>query len=130
MGGACMNEPRGFIAVVEDDVSLNQAIGRLLHAAGFHARLFETGWSLLEDADVRTMRCFVLDVHLPDMSAFELQRRLSAAGVTAPTVFITAHDDPRNQREARKLGASYLTKPFANRSLLDAVADAVRAATE
>lgn len=125
MGSKYIDASCRFIAVVEDDVSLNNALGRLLKAAGFNVRLYETAGALLDDSDVGTTQCFVLDIHLPDMSAFELHDRLAAAGAIAPTVFITAHDEPHNRRLAMRRGAGYVAKPFENQSLLDAIARAV-----
>src|SRR5690606_14758361 len=122
MSSTHMNVSRGLVAVVEDDASLNSALGRLLQAAGFGVRLYEAGTALLEDPDASAMQCFVLDVHLPDMSAFELYRRVAAAGAARPTVFITAHDDPHNRRLAMRLGADYLAKPFENSLFLRTVA--------
>jgi FixJ family two-component response regulator len=113
------------IIIVEDDSSVNLAVSRLLEAAGFDIRSFLSGNALLADAHACDADCLVLDVHLPDMNGFELQRRLAAAGSTAPVVVITAHDDPMHRRAARDIGAfAYLTKPFSSLSLVDAVSRA------
>lgn len=116
------------ITIVEDDGSVILAVSRLLEAAGFDTRCFTSATALLSDLEACKADCLVLDVHLPDMTGFELQRRLSAAGSTMPVVVITAHDDPMHRRAAREIGAyAYLTKPFSSLSLLDAV---TRAAAE
>jgi DNA-binding response OmpR family regulator len=69
----------------------------------------------------------VLDIHLPGLSGLELARRLCALGVTIPTIFITAHDEPGTRELAERFGAAcYLAKPFAGRRLLAAIAEATR----
>lgn len=110
------------ITIVEDDGSVILAVSRLLEAAGFDTRCFTSASALLSDSAACKADCLVLDIHLPDMTGFELQRRLNAAGSTMPVVVITAHDDPMHRRAAREIGAyAYLTKPFSSVSLLDAV---------
>jgi FixJ family two-component response regulator len=118
------------ITIVEDDGSVNLAVSRLLEAAGFRTRCFTSAGALLADRDACQADCLVLDIHLPDMTGFELQRRLAAAGSTTPVVVITAHDDPMHRRAARDIGAyAYLTKPFSSMSLLDAVTRAAAASS-
>ena len=110
------------ITIVEDDRSVNLAVSRLLETAGFTTRCFTSAGALLSDNDAYKADCLVLDVHLPDMTGFELQRRLAAAGSTTPVVVITAHDDAMHRRAAREIGAcAYLIKPFSSRALVDAV---------
>jgi FixJ family two-component response regulator len=121
-----MHSHRGNIVVVEDDPSVNHAVGRLLEAAGFRARTFESAEALLGDEAARLADCLVLDIHLPGMSGLELQKKLSDAGVSTPFVIITAHDDPVHREAATRIGASaYLTKPFSSLSLIEAVACAI-----
>lgn len=118
-------EHRGWVAVIEDDVSLNMALLRQLRAAGFRTSSFRSGQEVLA-IHGRIADCLVLDVHLPDMTGFELLRQL---GTNCPTVVITAHDDPLHRRAASDVRAiAYLTKPFAREALLDAVTRAVAAA--
>ena len=110
------------ITIVEDDPSVNLAVSRLLATAGFTTRCYASAGALLSDRDAQKADCLVLDVHLPDMTGFELQRRLAAAGSTTPVVVITAHDDPMHRRAAREIGAcAYLIKPFSSLALVDAV---------
>ena len=121
-----IGEHRGLVAVIEDDVSLNMALLRQLRAAGFRTRSFRSGQEVLATHG-HIADCFVLDVHLPDMTGFELVRQL---GTTSPTlVVITAHDDPQHRRAASEvLAVAYLTKPIARATLLDAVTRALAAA--
>lgn len=118
---------RGTVAVVEDDASLNLAVARLLEAAGFRTHSFESGHAVLACGLGHIADCFVLDVHLPDMSGFDLQRRLIDAGTAVPAIIVTAHDDPMHRRAAQDVGAiAYLTKPVSSGSLLDAVSRALK----
>jgi FixJ family two-component response regulator len=114
-----------LVAVIEDDVSLNMALLRQLRAAGFRTRSFRSGQEVLATHG-HIADCFVLDVHLPDMTGFELVRQL---GTTSPTlVVITAHDDPQHRRAASEVRAiAYLTKPIARATLLEAVTRALAA---
>lgn len=115
-------EYRGLVAVIEDDVSLNLAILRQLRAAGFRTRSFRSGQEVLA-ARGHIADCLVLDIHLPDMTGFELLGRL---GTTKPTIVITARDDPLHRRAAKEVRAiACLTKPFARDALLDAVTRAM-----
>jgi FixJ family two-component response regulator len=121
-----MQAHRGNIVVVEDDPSVNHAVGRLLEAAGFRARTFESAEALLSDETARLADCLVLDIHLPGMSGLELQKKLSDEGVSAPFIIITAHDDPAHRQAASQIGATaYLTKPFTSLSLIEAVVCAI-----
>lgn len=116
------------IIIVEDDSSVNLAVSRLLEASGFDVRSFTSAGALLADARACDADCLVLDVHLPDMNGFDLQRKLVATGFTAPVVVITAHDDAMHRRAARDIGAfAYLSKPFSSASLVDAVSRAAAA---
>lgn len=113
------------VLIVEDDESVNLAVSRLLQAAGFRTRCFGSGGALLEAAEAWRADCLVLDIHLPDMTGFDLQRRLAAVGSSMPVIVITAHDDPMHRRAAQDIGAcAYLTKPFTSLSLIEAVSRA------
>ncbi len=119
---------RGNIVIVEDDTGLNQAVSRLLQAAGFHVTSFTSAASALGSDASRHADCLVLDVHLPDMTGYELKNRLEEAGWSPPVIVITAHDDARNRRQADAIGATaFLAKPFAGRVLVDEVARAITA---
>ncbi|HEY0685682.1 MAG TPA: response regulator [Steroidobacter sp.] len=123
-GSESPKEHRGLVAVIEDDSSLNMAILRQLRAAGFRTRSFRCGQEVLA-AQGHIADCFVLDVHLPDMTGFELMCQL---GAKSPIVVITAYDDPLHRRAASDVRAiAYLTKPFARDALLDAVSRAIEA---
>jgi DNA-binding response OmpR family regulator len=123
-----MVEYRGNIVIVEDDAGLNQALTRLLQAAGFETTGFNTADAALHSTVVASADCLVLDVHLADMTGFELHRRLGELGHTPPVIVITAHDDSHSRRQAHTIGAAdYLTKPFAGRTLVAAISRIVSA---
>ncbi|MBB6095263.1 FixJ family two-component response regulator [Povalibacter uvarum] len=113
---------RGRIVIVEDDPGLNQAVLRLLQAAGFEAVGFDTATAALADQSARKTACLVVDVHLADMTGYEFLHRLSLAGPLPPVIIVTAHDNASSRRQAQSIGAAeYLTKPFPGRLLVDAV---------
>lgn len=117
---------KGNIVIVEDDSGLNQAVLRLLQAAGFNATSFSSAATALVSDAIKQADCVVLDVHLADMSGFELQHRLSESGHSPPVIIITAHDDDLSRQRAKSIGASaYFPKPFTGRAFVDAVARAV-----
>ena len=119
------------VVVVDDDRSVNQAIKRLLRAGGFTVETFQSAEALLESDAAESAGCLVLDIGLPGLSGFELQRRLKQKGSERPVIFITAHDLPSNQEQARKAQAvAYLPKPFPGLSLMAAVADALASSHE
>jgi FixJ family two-component response regulator len=110
------------IVVVEDDVSMSQAIERILRAGGFAAVTFESAESALEADATRRADCLILDIHLPGISGLDLYRRLGESERQPAVIFITAHDDLAFRERAERMGAkSYLRKPFSGRALLDAV---------
>ncbi|HEY6642019.1 response regulator [Povalibacter sp.] len=113
---------RGNIVLVEDDIGLNQALSRLLLAAGFQVTSFDSAASTLASNASQQADCLVIDVHLPDMTGYELKRRLDESGDVRPTIIITAHDDATSRRQAQNAGAAaFLAKPFAGRTLVDEV---------
>lgn len=123
-----MSDARQTIVVVDDDLGMNQAMERLFKAAGFAVATFQNGHELLEWPCADKAECFILDVHLPRLSGFELQELLRKRGHLAPVIFITAFDDPETrQRAQRSQAAAYFVKPFQGYTLLTAVARSVRA---
>ena len=107
------------IVVVEDDAGMRKAIERLLRAGGFHCVSFASAEALLQSGAADTTACLVLDVHLPGLSGFQLQRQLMASGRKSPVIFITANDDAASRAEARRIGrVAYFGKPFDGNALL------------
>ena len=105
---------------------MRQAIRRSLEVKGFEATLFDSAEALLAAGVASMAKCLVLDIHLPGMSGFDLQRHLAAAGSKLPIVFITAHDVPRIREQALASANGYLVKPFSSDALVEAVTRAVK----
>jgi FixJ family two-component response regulator len=110
---ALMPDQQQSIVVVEDDAGMRKAIERLLRAGGFQCVSFASAEALLQADAADTAACLVLDVHLPGLSGFQLQRQLMASGRKSPVIFITANDDAAARAEARRIGSvAYFRKPF------------------
>ena len=111
-----------IIAVVEDDRSTLDAIGLLLDAHGFVAKLFGSAEAFLEPGAAAQVDCLVLDLHLGGLSGIDLRRRLNASGSTLPVIFMTALDDEATREQALRAGCiAYLQKPVVARQLFDAI---------
>ena len=115
---------RPFVAVVDDNAALREALEGLLRSAGFAVRGYEAAEAFLDAVDARRADCLILDSRLPGMSGPALQRRLHAAGNRVPVIFISAHAEAEDVARARALqeGAiAFLRKPFRDADLLDAL---------
>ena len=125
--GKCGDMPRSkTIVVVDDDPGMNQALRRLLEAAGFRALTFPSAEALLQGDAASQAACLIFDVHLPGLSGFDLRRRLKERGVQAPVIFITAHDSVESRTQAQEAGAvAVFSKPFQREPLLKAIAKAL-----
>jgi len=116
------------VAVVEDDPGMRAAMQRVLRGAGFDALTFRSAEDFLDAGALPTFGCLVLDVRLPGVSGLELQRLLLRAGRAHPVIFVTAHDTPGIQEEARALKPiAFLKKPFEGDDLVRAVGEALSA---
>ena len=117
-----------LVSIVDDDPSVRRALQRLVESAGFAAETFSSGHQALGVGLLARTACFVIDIHLGDMTGFDLRRMLVAGGVTVPMIFITAHDDVPTSECAWRSGAvAYLAKPIDSDVLLDAIRRAVSA---
>jgi FixJ family two-component response regulator len=116
-----------IIAVVDDDQSIRVALENLISSIGFEVKLFASAEEFLDsDAPLKT-DCAVLDVRLPGISGFELQRKLAADGQSIPVIIITAQGDDKARDEALAGGAiAFLKKPFKEEVLLAAIDSAVK----
>ena len=111
-----------MVFVVEDDASMRNALKNLLKSVGLSAHLFASADEFLNAHRPDVVSCLILDVRLPGTSGLDLQRRLAAANVSLPIIFITAHGDIPMSVRAMKAGAvEFLTKPFRDQDLLDAI---------
>src|SRR3954453_12466038 len=117
-----MRDDHPSISIVDDDPEFRDSVVRLLRSVGLHTRQFSFVSDFLsaDPSDVPT--CLVLDIRMPGGSGLELQRDLAAANRDVPIIFITAHGDIPRSVQAMKGGAiEFLTKPFRDQDLLDAV---------
>ena len=115
-----------LIAVVDDDAFVRKALERLIGSAGFSVESFASGAEFLRSADDHQPDCVVLDLHMPEMSGFEVQSRLARAHPYVPVVVITGHDTPESRSRSLDGGAkSYLCKPVDDETLLEAIDAAI-----
>ena len=115
-----------MVFVVDDDANIRAAIQGLLKTAGLHSESFETAELFLERKPREGPSCLVLDVSLPGISGIDFQQRLRKLGVQIPIIFITAHGNIPMTVKAMKSGAvEFLTKPFEDQELLNAVHQAL-----
>ena len=110
---------RGYVAIVDDDASVCRAIARLVTTIDLSAETFPSAESFLASRLAHEWRCLILDVRLPGMDGFELQKRLGVVEVRVPILFVTAHADEHARQQARLAGAvDLLSKPFDEDELL------------
>src|SRR5450432_2914334 len=110
------------VIVVDDNSDFLKSVARLLTVHGFAVQTFTSAEVLLDNSDVQTAACLLLDIHLGGISGIELQRRLAALGSKCPVIFMTANDGDATRKEAADAGCiAYLKKPFAPEVLLDAI---------
>jgi len=121
-----MPTPKAAVFVVDDDASVREALRSLLRSAGFGVETFPSAQAFLAHPPSDLPGCLVLDVALPDLSGLELQQRMAEMNRQIPIVFITGHGDVPTSVRAMKAGAvEFLTKPFGERDLLDAIRQAI-----
>jgi FixJ family two-component response regulator len=114
------------VFIIDDDRGMRQAIQDLVESVGLRAEAFATGQDFLRKQLGGNPSCLVLDVRLPQLSGLDFQRHLAETGVQIPIIFITAHGDIPMSVKALKSGAvEFLTKPFRDQDLLDAVQQAI-----
>jgi len=114
------------VFVIDDDDSVRRSIQGLLRSAGLRSESFGSAQEFLARGAPEAPSCLVLDVQLPGLNGLDFQRQLADAGVQTPIIFITAHGDIPMTVKAMKSGAvEFLTKPFHNQELLDAIHQAL-----
>jgi FixJ family two-component response regulator len=117
-----MSSAAPVVFIVDDDAGLRSAMQRLLKSVGLRSEAFSLAQDFLQRAPHDGPSCLILDVRLPGISGLELQRKLVEAGAHIPIIFLTAHGDIPMSVKAMKSGAvEFLTKPFRNQDLLDAI---------
>jgi FixJ family two-component response regulator len=121
-----MTETDATVFVVDDDPPMRESLKNLLRSVGLRAELFASAQEFLRSKRPDLPSCLVLDVRLPGLSGLDLQRRTTEAGVEIPIIFITGHGDIPMSVRAMKAGAvEFLTKPFRDQDLLDAIQQAL-----
>ena len=117
-----------LVAVVDDDISVRESLESLIRSAGLEVRLSASAEEFLNSPHPRRADCLILDVRLPGMSGIELHHHLVAEKCNVPAIFITAHaSDSRAKAEAASdRTVAYLTKPFGEDELLDAIRTALQ----
>ena len=117
-----MTEATPTVFVVDDDPSVRRAIKRLIGTVGLHVESFGSAQEFIQNSRLDVPSCLVLDIRLPGISGLSFQRQLAEADIRIPIIFITAHGDIPMTVRAMKAGAvEFLTKPFRDQDLLDAI---------
>jgi RNA polymerase sigma factor (sigma-70 family) len=117
-----MAELQSIVFVVDDDASVRNALKSLIRSVGLQVELFGSAQEFLQSKRPNTPSCLILDIRLPGISGLDFQRKLAEADNFIPIIFITGHGDIPMSVRAMKGGAvEFLTKPFRDQDLLDAI---------
>ena len=121
-----MPESDAIVLVVDDDLSVREALESLIRSAGLRVETFASAQEFLARPRADLPSCLVLDVRLPGLSGLDLQKRMAEANLEIPIIFITGHGNVPAAVQAMKAGAlEFLTKPFTDRDLLEAIQQAI-----
>ena len=121
-----MNTSDAIVFVIDDDESMREALKSLIRSVGLSVETFASAHEFLQSRRPDIPACLILDVRMPGLSGLDLQRDLSEAKIHIPIIFITGHGDIPMSVRAMKAGAvEFLTKPFRDQDLLDAIQQAV-----
>ena len=121
-----MTDAEAVVFVVDDDATMRRSLDNLMRSIGLRVEAFASAQEFLRRRPLDAPSCLVLDVRLPGPSGLELQRRMAETGLDIPIVFITGHGDVPMSVRAMKAGAvEFLTKPFRDQDLLDAIQQAL-----
>ena len=121
-----MGEAASIVFIIDDDPLYRRSSERLVSSIGFSVQSFESARDFLGSRRPNVPSCLVLDVRLPGLSGLDLQRELAAAGIQIPIIFVTGYGDIPMSVQAMKAGAvEFLTKPFRDQELLDAIRQAI-----
>jgi FixJ family two-component response regulator len=122
-----VDEITPIIYVIDDEITIGIALQRLLRSVGLAVQTFTSAQEFLNAELQDASGCLVLDVRMPGMNGLEVQQRLAAAGICLPVIFLTGHADIQMTVRAMKAGAvEFLTKPFHEQELLDAIQAALQ----
>lgn len=121
-----MTEPQSIVFVVDDDAEVRKALDSLIRSVGLRVELFGSAQAFLDRKPPDAASCMILDIRLPGISGLDFQRKLADAHILIPIIFITGHGDIPMSVRAMKAGAvEFLTKPFRDQDLLDAIHQAL-----
>ena len=121
-----MTDTDATVFVVDDDAPMRESLKNLIRSVGLRAELFASAQEFLRSKRPDVPSCLVLDVRMPGLSGLDLQRRTTEVGMEIPIVFITGHGDIPMSVRAMKAGAvEFLTKPYRDQDLLDAIQEAL-----
>ena len=121
-----MTESEAIVYVIDDDAQTREALKNLMRSVGLHAEVFASAQDFLRSKRPDIPGCLVLDVRLRGLSGLDLQKRMAEAKIEVPIIFITGYGDIPMTVQAMKAGAvEFLTKPFRNQELLDAIQQAL-----
>ena len=115
-----------IVFVIDDDESIRESLKSLIRSVGLRVATFASAQEFLQSERPNLAACLILDVRMPGLSGLDLQRELTEANIHLPIIFITAHGDIPMSVRAMKAGAvEFLTKPFRDQDLLDAIQQAL-----
>jgi FixJ family two-component response regulator len=115
------------LSLVDDDVSVRKATGRLIKSFGFTVEVFPSREEFLRFGNLQLTSCLILDVQMPGMSGLQIQSHLAAGGYRIPIIFITAYSNEETRAQAFEAGAvAFLTKPFGQEPLLEGIRSALK----
>lgn len=115
-----------IVHVVDDDPALRAALDSLFRSVGYETRLFGAAQEFMQSGQAQAAGCLVLDVRLPGLSGLDFQAQLAASDIRMPVVLMTGHGDiPMSVRGMKAGAVDFLTKPFRDQDMLDAVASAM-----
>jgi FixJ family two-component response regulator len=125
-GEGNVNEVAEMVFVIDDDESIREALNSLIRSVGLKVATFASAQEFLQSPRPDVPACLILDVRMPGLSGLDLQRDLAEANIQIPIIFITGHGDIPMSVRAMKAGAvEFLTKPFRDQDLLDAIQQAL-----
>ena len=125
-GRSNLPSAKPIVFVIDDDISVRESLDLLIHTAGWRPELFASAQEFLDHPPASAPHCLVLDISLPGLNGLELQKRVLAVRPELPIIFITGHGDVPKSVQAMKAGAvEFLTKPFPDEVLLDAIRNAL-----
>jgi FixJ family two-component response regulator len=127
--GGPMAQKTNTIFVIDDDQSVRRSFERLLRSAKLDAKTFSSAEEFLKSLSKNETGCIIMDLRMPGLTGFDLQKEIASQGIRMPVIVISASDDAQTRERARELGAvAFFRKPVDDQALLDAIWWAVRTA--